>query len=383
LLPEVVRSGVALVDAACVGVGVLARVGHYDSSELLAPLGGTIVVATLLALLPGRRAAPTARTIAAVVGSSAPPVGRILGRCTMMLRLNHFDGTPRQFVHVDPHTPTATWPIAGSRVIVELVRSRKPKVVVLWHLGVVYPQADELAEESVPGNALAIPGTLDDGDLLALPRLELVEMIATNEPGHLARRYLFPTEKFRGEWRRHWIRLVKDLAVGLALSLLILSGYRAQVGGVVVDLHELRTADVSAYGVQFADLVSQGFWLIWVIWRGLTWMNNRLVLTNRRVMLISGLFWRRVASVPLAKAADILHTKSPLGTMLGYGAFRFNNVPVLRPLWRVADLPRPRDLYLQIVGETFEPEAAEARGLPVLMEDDAGLDELVAAQFIG
>jgi hypothetical protein len=85
----------------------------------------------------------------------------------------------------------------------------------------------------------------------------------------------------------------------------------------------------------------------------------------------------------LAKAADILHTKSPLGTMLGYGAFRFNNVPVLRPLWRVADLPRPRDLYLQIVGETFEPEAAEARGLPVLMEDDAGLDELVAAQFIG
>ena len=38
-----------------------------------------------------------------------------------------------------------------------------------------------------------------------------VDLIATREPSDLVRQYLFPTEKFRGEWRRHWIHLVKRL----------------------------------------------------------------------------------------------------------------------------------------------------------------------------
>jgi hypothetical protein len=31
-------------------------------------------------------------------------------------------------------------------------------------------------------------------------------------------RFLFPTERFRGEWKRHWIHLVKSLAVGLVMA---------------------------------------------------------------------------------------------------------------------------------------------------------------------
>jgi hypothetical protein len=108
----------------------------------------------------------------------------------------------------------------------------------------------------------------------------------------------------------------------------------------------------------------------------LTWLNTRLVLTNKRVMLIKGLLWRRVASVPLTKAADILHTRSLLGALLGYGTFRFSGVQALRPLWRVTDLPRPRDLYLQIVAETFEPEP-EPRHLPAQLDDS--LDDMLAA----
>jgi hypothetical protein len=370
LLPEAARASVVLIDVACVGSAALAWVGGYTSPELVIGLGATFAAVSLLALLPGPRRAPAARTVAAVLTASPPPVDRILGRCTMILRLNDSDGSPRQFVFVDAHTPTAAWPTEGSRVIVEITKGRTPKVEVLWHLGVSYPEVI-VDEHGFPAPVRAI----EEADLRALPPLERVEVIAALQPSTRTRRYLFPTEKFRGEWRRHWVRWFKELAVGFVLALVTITGYHAEVGRLVVDVRE----------VMYAALVSQGVWVAWVIWRGLTWLKTKLVLTNKRVLLVNGLFRRRVASVPLTKVADILHTKSPLGIVLGYGTVRFTNVPVLRPLWRMADLPRPTELYLRIVEETFEPEAAEARRRLVVPADDGAttLDELLATQATG
>src|SRR5512139_2007538 len=48
-----------------------------------------------------------------------------------------------------------------------------------------------------------------------------VDLIATREPSDLVRRYLFPTEKFRGEWRRHWIHLVKRLSLGVLATFVL------------------------------------------------------------------------------------------------------------------------------------------------------------------
>jgi hypothetical protein len=96
-------------------------------------------------------------------------------------------------------------------------------------------------------------------------------------------------------------------------------------------------------------------------------------------MLIKGIVFRRVASVPLTKTTDIVHSKSLLGALLGYGTFRFGSVRMFRPLWRVADLPRPRDLYQQIVSETLEPQSPpEPEQLPAQMYHS--LDDLLAAQ---
>jgi hypothetical protein len=284
----------------------------------------------------------------------------------MMLRLNDADGTPRQFLHIEGHTPTAIWPTEGCRLVVEVIRSRKPRVVVLWQQGVTFP------DTTVNERGVAVAAALDEAELQALPRLERVDRIPLWEPSYLVRRYLVPNERFRGEWRRHWIRWVKEIAVGMGLALLCLSGRRFEWGNFVIDFGTIKNP----------YLVAQIVWCAWVIWRGLTWLNNRLVLTSRRVMSINGLFWRRVASVPLAKAADVLHTKSPLGAMLGYGNFRFTNISLFRPMWRIGDLPNTRDLYLMIVGETFDPEPPPVHQ-EVEEEDDVGLDDLVAAQFIG
>jgi hypothetical protein len=164
------------------------------------------------------------------------------------------------------------------------------------------------------------------------------------------------------------VRWVRSLALGLGVALLIATGFQTQVGEFAIDLGTIPQP----------ELASQAVWFGVVFWRGLAWLHNRLVLTDRRILLIKGILWRRVASLPLAKAADLAHSRSPLGALLGYGSLRFSNVPAFRPLWRVADLPDPRDLYLQIVGETFEPGVASLRQpAPV----DTGLDDLLAAQF--
>ena len=57
-----------------------------------------------------------------------------------------------------------------------------------------------------------------------------VDYVATRDASDLVRRYLFPTEKFRGEWRRHWIHLVKRLGIGVLATFVLgyLAGYFAK-----------------------------------------------------------------------------------------------------------------------------------------------------------
>src|SRR5262245_10783745 len=56
------------------------------------------------------------------------------------------------------------------------------------------------------------------------------DLIAIREPSNLVRRYLFPTEKFRGEWRRHWIQLIKRMSIGVVATFILgyLAGYFAR-----------------------------------------------------------------------------------------------------------------------------------------------------------
>ena len=94
-----------------------------------------------------------------------------------------------------------------------------------------------------------------------------VDLIATREPSDLVRRYLFPTEKFRGEWRRHWIQLVKRMSIGVIATLIL--GYLA---GFVASKQQptVLTALVIIW------LLIMG----WVLWDVAEWYYDRFVLTN-------------------------------------------------------------------------------------------------------
>jgi membrane protein YdbS with pleckstrin-like domain len=181
-------------------------------------------------------------------------------------------------------------------------------------------------------------------------------LITTRAPSEFVRRYLFPTEKFRGEWRRHWIHLARRITIGLLATFILgyLSGYFAR----------------SEFPTGLTILVI--IWVIlmsWVLWDVAEWYYDRFVLTNKRIMLIEGIVSRKVAMMPLLRVTDMKYTQSPVGRVLRYGTFEIESAGQEQALRRVENLPNPTDLYLQVVEEMYEPEASEARRRPATVDD--------------
>jgi membrane protein YdbS with pleckstrin-like domain len=169
-----------------------------------------------------------------------------------------------------------------------------------------------------------------------------------DEPTTLVSRYLFPTERYRGEWKRHWIHLSGPLSIGAGATLLL--GYLAGF---------LTRQDVPGL-VTAAVLI----WLAvigWVAWKVFDWYFDRFILTNKRVMVVNGIITRKVAMMPLLRVTDMKYEQSALGRMLSYGTFVLESAGQDQALREVKHLPNPNELYLRVVEEMYEPQAVEAR----------------------
>ncbi|GAA5193018.1 hypothetical protein GCM10023322_53880 [Rugosimonospora acidiphila] len=179
------------------------------------------------------------------------------------------------------------------------------------------------------------------------------------EPSSLVSRYLFPTEKFRGEWRKHWIHLVKEFLIGAIATFVIgwATGFTAK--------HDQKVI------VSFLLIVWVAV-MVYVSWRIADWYFDRFILTNKRIMVVNGMVTRTVGMMPLTRVTDMKYQQSALGRMLNYGTFVVESAGQDQALRRVPTLPNPNELYLRIVEEMYEPEAVEARLAQV--PDDPGPD---------
>ncbi len=217
-----------------------------------------------------------------------------------------------------------------------------------WYAGGPATHASAETEEFLPPE-------LDDDELAPLqsrgggrslgPRSV---MSLEDEPSAMVSRYLFPTEKFRGEWKKHWIHLVKEFLIGAAATFLIgwLAGFLGRHGqGGLVPVAILVWVGVMGY----------------IGWRMADWWYDRFILTNKRIMVVNGLITRTVGMMPLVRVTDMKYEQSPLGRMLNYGTFVVESAGQDQALRTVKPLPNPNELYLRIVEEMYEPEAVEAR----------------------
>ena len=132
--------------------------------------------------------------------------------------------------------------------------------------------------------------------------------------------------------RRHPAALVRDgvVAVG-AFALLLVVHRHVPPGGV------RRLVDVAILVV-----------LLRATWKVATWRAERFIVTDARILLVTGLLTRHVAMLPLRKVTDMSYRRSAWGRLFGYGEFVMESAGEARSLQRVRFLPDPDTLYLQL-----------------------------------
>ena len=77
------------------------------------------------------------------------------------------------------------------------------------------------------------------------------------------------------------------------------------------------------------------------------------LVTEHRVMLITGVLNRNVAMMPVAKVTDIALERSLGGRMLGYGEFILESAGQKQALRNVGHMPYPEQLYFEVSSVIF------------------------------
>lgn len=80
-------------------------------------------------------------------------------------------------------------------------------------------------------------------------------------------------------------------------------------------------------------------------WKLMQWYVDRIYITSQRVFEVSGVFTRKVASMPLQRVTDLTYSRSILARLLGYGTLRLESAGQQQGLTELDHLPRPDDIY--------------------------------------
>ena len=170
-------------------------------------------------------------------------------------------------------------------------------------------------------------------------------MIGPRDPNE----YLLPTERRVIRVRRHWAYLTPKLL---------------ETGGVVI----VAVGMSELLGRSNADLglLQTVLWLaalgavLRLAYYVLEWWVERVVVTDKRFMLTSGILETKISLMPITKVTDMSYTRPIVGRLLGYGTLRVESAGQKQDLERIAYLPRPEEVY-DAISELIFGEKGEGR----------------------
>src|SRR3712207_276531 len=93
---------------------------------------------------------------------------------------------------------------------------------------------------------------------------------------------------------------------------------------------------------------------------------RHFIVTNRRVLLTSGIVVRTVALLPLRRITDLTWKETLLGQLLGYGTFRFESAGQQQALSEITFLPHADVLYRRVSHLLFGADGVE--------DEDGGIE---------
>jgi uncharacterized membrane protein YdbT with pleckstrin-like domain len=142
--------------------------------------------------------------------------------------------------------------------------------------------------------------------------------------------YLLPSERRVIRVRAHWAFMAYHMiTTGLFLVALVVL-QQVLPESVLFD-------NVTFYLALVALLRLSVFTILWWI--------ERIVITNKRVMLSQGFIVHKIGMMPLGKVTDLTFERSLGGRMIGYGTIIVESAGQIQALNRIEYVPRPDEVY--------------------------------------
>jgi uncharacterized membrane protein YdbT with pleckstrin-like domain len=167
-------------------------------------------------------------------------------------------------------------------------------------------------------------------------------MFVTHDPDE----YILPTERRVIRVRRHWSIIAWDVFETAALlTVLIGVSYLVPSGSMIVQ-------NILWYG-GILILLRFAYTLF-------DWWDERLVVTDKRFILLTGVFTTRVAMMPIQKVTDLTYERNAAGRLLGYGTIIVESAGQIQAFNRITHLPRPEEVYDAISELVFGDKQAQS-----------------------
>lgn len=148
--------------------------------------------------------------------------------------------------------------------------------------------------------------------------------------------YLFPGEVSIASTRLHWIVLWRESAIFAAVLLLAVW---------------VRPAPDHGVGVA-VGLIILGV-LAYFAYHVLEWSVTYFEVTDKRLLLRSGLLTRRIDMMPVSKVTDMSYERPFWGRVLGWGTFILESAGQDQALSRIGYLPDSDRLYRETLSVIF------------------------------
>jgi membrane protein YdbS with pleckstrin-like domain len=142
--------------------------------------------------------------------------------------------------------------------------------------------------------------------------------------------HLLPTERRVIRVRMHWVSMAKDLVLtGLFLLLMVATYSYLQSGAIIDNLtFYLSLAAVIRFSIRTYE-----------------WWNERIVITDKRLMVDQGIITHKVGMMPLSKVTDLTFERTAIGRTLGYGTIIVESAGQIQALNRIDYVPNPQEVY--------------------------------------
>ena len=162
--------------------------------------------------------------------------------------------------------------------------------------------------------------------------------------------YLLPTERRVIRVRQHWAFMFNHVTQTALFLLLVVIIERYLPPNVLL-------GNVTFYLALVAVL---RFTVLTALW----WIE-RIVITDKRVMLAQGIITHNVGMMPLSKVTDLTFQRTLGGRMLGYGTLIVESAGQIQALNRIDYMPRPEEIY-EALSELVFGEKGKTRATGML-----------------